>query len=200
MYCYLYCYLYALSSFAGQKFIRWNKGQVRRVEFYGRTRKCLVKLDRFSLHLGMQLLCRCTAMCRKFASVRAAVQCRLNLMITVTVVSTRPTKPKSCKILRSPANKRRFGYLGGLRGQFDRPKQQYCHRVLGSVYPAPGIFNWPSTMTILRLLLTKKVEHSWQNRIAQRFTCTTTSGNTHKHILPDTNEATALRWRSRSSR
>ena len=48
-------------------------------------------------------------------------------------------------------------------------------------------------MTILRLF-TKKVEHSWQNRIAQRFT--TTSGNTHKHILPDTNEATSLCWRA----
>ena len=52
-----------IASLVGQTFVRQNKRRVWRVDFLW-ERERLVKLDRFSLHLGMQLPCRCVATCR----------------------------------------------------------------------------------------------------------------------------------------
>ena len=61
----------------------------------------------------MQLSCKYVATCKKLASVRAAVQHRLPMAVDDCVVCTRPTQPKSCKILHSPANKDVLGVLEG---------------------------------------------------------------------------------------
>ena len=89
-------------------------------------REHLVNLDRFSLHVGMQLSCRCVASCRKLASIRAAMADDDNCDC---VVSTCPTKPK---LLRScvAQQTKTFWVFGKVMWPSQQIQQQYCHRAL----------------------------------------------------------------------
>ena len=176
-----------------QMFLRRTKGRIQKADFLQEDKEHLVKFDRFSLHMEMHLSCRCVTTCRKLASVRAAVVVDNNCD---SVVSTLLTKPKLRKILCSPASKDILGILEGYVAESVNPTEVLPQSAWLSGKCSRNL--QLTTMTILRLLLTKKVEHLWQNRIAQRFT--TTSGNTRKHFLPtQTKQPSAVRWRSRNS-